>query len=389
MTAAKNDCRQRRLYVSIEMGWSKLKIASTCDAMQKPRIKQVAARDLKAMLEEFAKAKKRIGLPADAPVICCYEAGRDGFWLHRWLVTQGIENLIVDPGSLKVNRRRKRAKTDRLDAGLLLDHLLDHVAGKQHVWSVVHVPTLDQEERRQLHRELETLQGERTKHVNCIKSLLATMGLHLERVDAEFATWLGAQRLLETGQAVPADYHQRLLREYQRWTLVNQQIAALEEEQKRRVATQATPEIAKVRKLATLKGIGVKSGWLFVMEFFGWRTFRNRRQVGALAGLTPTPYQSGAMDKELGLNKAGNRWIRSYIVEIAWGWLHWQRDSKLSRWFRERYAQGGRRLRKKGIVALARKLLIALWRWLEFDELPKGAVLIDWRSKVKGQLQVA
>jgi transposase len=264
-----------------------------------------------------------------------------------------------------------------------LDNLLDYEAGKKHVWSVVHVPTLEQEDRRQLHRELETLLGERTEHVNRLKSLLATLGLKLDKVDANFESWLDGQRVLESGVQVPADYRERMLREYRRWELVNRQTLALEAEQKQRVRTSAAPEMEKVRKLMRLKGIGVKSAWLFGMEFFGWRTFRNRRQVGSLAGLTPTPNQSGEMSKELGINKAGNSWIRSLIIEIAWGWLHWQPQSKLTRWFKERFGSGTGRSRKKGIVALARKLLIALWRWVEFDEKPEGAIEVDWEPKVR------
>src|SRR5436190_4075417 len=373
-----------RLYIAFELGWSKIKIASTCDPLQKPRIQEISARDLPALLQELAKAKKRFGLAADTPVRSCYEAGRDGFWLHRWLTTQGIENLVVDHGSLKVNRRRKRAKTDRIDARLLLEHLLDYSEGKKHVWSVVHVPSLEQEERRQLHREMETLLGERTEHVNRIKSILATLGLKLDKVDAKFEAWLDGQKLLEMGETVPGEFRVRLLREYERWQLVHRQIEGLEAEQKRRVATSAVKGVEKVQKLMKLKGIGIKSAWLFGMEFFGWRTFQNRRQVGALAGLTPTPCQSGEMSKEMGLNKAGNRWVRSLIVEIAWSWLKWQPSSKLSRWFRENFGVGNGRSRKKGIVALARKLLIALWRWVEFDEKPEGAVEVDGQAKVKG-----
>lgn len=390
MTAAQKHSTQgvpARLFVSFELGWSKIKIASTCDALQKPRIQEISARNLEALLAELGKAKKRFGLPAEAEVVSCYEAGRDGFWLHRWLTTQGVKNLVVDPGSLKVNRRRKRAKTDRIDARLLLEHLLDHEEGKKHVWSVVHVPTLEQEDRRQLHREMETLCGERTEHVNRLKSLLATLGLQLVKVDGTFAAWLDAQRVLESGEAVPADYRERLLREYRRWELVNGQLVELEGEQKRRVAASEAKEMEKVRKLMRLKGIGVKSAWLFGWEFFGWRTFRNRRQLGSLAGLTPTPNQSGDSSKELGLNKAGNRWIRSLIVEIAWGWLHWQPGSTLSLWFRSHFGASAGRSRKKGIVALARKLLIALWRWVEFGEKPEGAVEVDWEPKVKGKRQ--
>jgi transposase len=373
------------------MGWSKIKIASSSSVGEKPRMKEIAARDLQGLMEELAKAKKRFGLPASAPVQCCYEAGRDGFWLHRWLTTQGIANVVVDPGSLRVERRRKRAKTDRIDAAMLLSNLYDHVAGKKGVWSVVHVPTLVQEEQRQLHREFDTLKGERTEHVNRIKGILASLGLKLDKVDGKFASWLDKQKLLETGEGVPTEYRDRLLREHRRWELANEQMEALETEQKRRVAARdedaakakGDKSLAKVRKLMRLKGIGIKSAWLLVYEFFGWRDFKNRRQVGSLAGLTPTPYQSGDTSKELGLNKAGNRWVRSLIVEVAWGWLQWQPNSALTKWFRKRFGSSGSRSRKKGIVALARKLLIALWRWLEFDEKPKGAVEVDWQSKVK------
>jgi len=372
-----------RLVVAFELGWLKIKIASTCDVLQPPRIKEVRARDLPALQRELALAKKRFGLPADAPVFSCYEAGRDAFWLHRWLTTQGIHNVVVDPGSLRVNRRRKRAKTDRIDARLLLNHLLDHLEGKKYVWSVVRVPTLAQEDQRQLHREMDTLKGERTEHVNRIRSLLATLGLALGMVKGKFAEWLDGQRLLESGAAIPADYRQRLLREYERWELADKQLQELEAEQKRRVAADEEAGMTKVRKLMELKGVGIKSAWLFGWEFFNWRRFANRRQIGALAGLTPTPSQSGEESKELGLNKAGNRWIRSLVIELAWGWLKWQPKSKLSRWFRKVFAAGGRRNRKKGIVALARKLLIALWRWVEFDEVPEGAVRVGWEAKLK------
>ena len=388
MTATKMNSSgngTRCLYVAFEMGWSKIKIASTCDPLEKPRIKEIAARDLTALAAELAKAKARFGLPDDAPVYTCYEAGRDGFWLHRWLTSHGIHNVVVDPGSLKVNRRRKRAKTDSVDARLLLEHLMDYRAGKKNVWSVVRVPTLEQETSRQLHRELETMQGERTEHVNRIKSILATLGLKVDKMDARFADWLSEQRLLETGQAVPSDFQERLRREFQRWQAVDEQIKALEAEQRQRVQRREDKTIDKVRRLMKLKGIGIKSAWLFGLEFFGWRTFANRRQVGALAGLTPTPYQSGDTNKELGLNKAGNRWIRSMIVEIAWGWLKWQPGSALSRWFMQRYGKGGARSRKKGIVALARKLLIALWHWVEHEQKPEGAVEVAWESKVKGR----
>jgi transposase len=379
-TAGSRPC----LYVAIEMGWSKIKVASSDGPLQKPRLKELKARDLAGLEAEFAKARERFGLAADAAVYICYEAGRDGFWLQRWLVSRGYHSIVVDPGSLKVNRRRKQAKTDRLDAVLLLENLMEHVGGKRKVWSVVAVPTLEQEDRRQLHRELETLKGERTEHVNRIKSILATLGLQLKEVHADFASWLSEQRLLETGGAVPADHQARLLREHIRWQMVNEQIEALEKEQRCRVAQASTSEegTQRIRKLLTLKGLGVKSSSLFVWEIFNWRRFANRRQLGSLAGLAPTPYQSGAMDRELGISKAGNSWLRGMMVEIAWVWLHWQPTSVLSQWYQKRFGGGTQRQRKIGIVALARKLLIALWRWLEFDVWPEEAVASSWQQKV-------
>jgi transposase len=391
MTATKlNSTGQAsgRLYVAFELGWAKIKVASSCDALQKPRIKVIPARDLQALQAELAKAKVRFGLPADAPVFSCYEAGRDAFWLHRWLCEQGIQNVVVDPGSLKVNRRRKRAKTDTIDARLLLEHLLDHCAGKK-VWSVVRVPTLEQETGRQLHRDLKTMQAERTAHVNRMKSILAALGIELDQIDGKFATWLGEQRLLENGQAVPSDFQERLLREFQRWQSVDEQIKALAGKQRQRVRQGGSKTIDKVRRLLELKGIGIKSAWLFGLEFFGWRTFQNRRQVGALAGLTPTPYQSGKTEKELGLSKAGNRWIRAMIVEIAWGWLKWQPGSALSQWFLHSYGKGSGLARKKGIVALARKLLVALWHWVEHGQLPQGAVTVAWQTKLRLRAEAA
>jgi transposase len=164
-------------------------------------------------------------------------------------------------------------------------------------------------------------------------------------------------------------------REYGALVFVEQQIAALETERNERILTEQDPSVDKVRQLLKLRGIGENSSWLFVMEFFGWRAFRNRREVGGLAGLTPTPYQSGGESRELGISKAGNRPVRAMAIEIAWCWLRYQPDSALTQWYRERFGHGGKRMRKVGIVALARKLLVALWRYLETGEVPAGAEL--------------
>lgn len=374
---------QTRLFVAIEMGFSKIKVASAGHARCKPRIKELHARDLAALEAEFAKAKVRFDLPADAEVQVCFEAGRDGFWLARWLEQRGYGCRVVDPGSIRVGQKRKKAKSDRIDARLLLSSLFDYEGGNEKVWSVCRVPTLEQEDRRQLHRELETLKGERTEHINRIKSILATLGLKVENITKDFPAWLAEQCLLESAAPAPADYQQRLLREHERWQLADTQIALLHREQKARIAKRDDDHgVAKLRKLLRVKGLGPKSASLLYWEYFHWRRFDNRRQVAAAAGLTPTPYQSSDTARELGISKTGNTWLRGIMVELAWAWLKWQPDSKLAKWYARRFAQGSSRLRKLGIVALARKLLVALWRWLEHDVPPEDASLVPWQTKV-------
>jgi transposase len=203
-------------------------------------------------------------------------------------------------------------------------------------------------------------------------------------VDAQFPTVLPTLRTWD-GQAAPAELQRRLLREHERWQFVDRQLRDLENERSRRIRGEASSVHDQVRRLLGLRGIGRNSAWLFVMEFFGWRQIRNRKQLGALAGLTPTPYQSGDSAREQGISKAGNRRLRTMAVEIAWCWLHWQPDSELSRWYARRFGGGTSRLRRIGVVALARKLLVALWRYLETGELPAGAVTADWRVKLGGR----
>jgi transposase len=372
------------LNVAFELGWAKWKLAFGASPHRRARLREIEGGDLEALQRELARAKARLGLPADAPVRSCYEAGRDGFWLHRWLTAQGIDNLVIDAGSMKVNGRRKRAKTDRLDAQLLLGHLMDHHAGHRDRWSVVRVPSLAEEERRQLHREMETLQEERTAHINRIKGLLASVGVRLPKVTSRFPEWLALQRC-PGGQAVPAEMTARLLREFERWRLADEQCEGLEKEQRDRIIKAPTSDavVGKVRRLLRFKGIGAKTAWLLTMELFGWRTFANRRELGSLTGLTPTPYNSGETNRDQGISKVGNRRVRGLAVEIAWGWLRYQPDSALSRWYWERFGKGSARQRKIGIVALARKLVIALWQALERGKEIAGAEEVDWRRKLR------
>jgi transposase len=386
MTAAhssKVSTRTDVLYLALELGEAEWKLAFTIGVGQKPRLRSMPGRDLPRLEEEIAKAKKRFQLPADALVRSCYEAGRDGFWLHRHLAVRGVDNSVVDSASIEVNRRQRRAKTDRLDAGKLLSLLLRYHSGERKVWSVVRVPSVTDEDARQLHRELQELKDERTEHVNRIKGLLASQGLTAPEVNKRLTEWLATARLWD-GSAVPPELHKRLLRELERWQMLGAQIKLLEDERRQRIRRDETPHVDKVRSLLELWGVGFNGAWLLVYELFAWRQFDNRKQVGGCVGLTPTPYQSGDSRREQGISKAGNRRLRRLLVELAWCWLRWQPDSELSLWYHRRFGMGNGRSRKIGVVALARKLLIALWKYLEHGEIPAGARLTTWQGKVKG-----
>jgi transposase len=359
------------LYIAFELSNKKWKLGFTIGLGQKPRERSIDAGDLLALTEEICLAKKRFGLPEDARVLSCYEAGRDGFWIHRFLIAQDIENLVVDAASIEVPRRARRAKTDRMDVGKLLTMLIRYDCGEKKVWSVVNVPSVEAEDKRHLHRELSTLKVDRTRHINRIKGLLVGQGVRLA-VKGNFLNELESAYLWD-GSPLPSGLRARVKQEYASLQFVQQQIKTLEAERRQLIRTSSDPCVEKVRRLMRLKGIGENSAWLFVMEFFGWREFHNRREVGALAGLTPTPYQSGDESREQGISKAGNRPIRAMAIEIAWGWLRHQPQSDLSRWFQERFGHGSKRMRKIGIVALARKLLVAWWRYLAFGEVPAGA----------------
>jgi transposase len=323
--------------------------------------------------EAVAKAKARFGMPGGVPIVSCYEAGRDGFWLHRYLLHCGVANVVVDASSIEVNRRARRAKTDRVDVEQLLRLLIRYHHGEKRVWSVVHVPSVEEEDARRLHRELERLKKERTGHRNRIQALLVSQGVRLQPRH-DLLERLEAARLWD-GSALPPDLQAEVRREDARLRLVDEQIRALEAEQVRRLEEAVTPGHQQIAHLMHLRGIGLTSAWVFIMEYFGWRQFHNRKEVAALAGLTPMPYASGDSSRDQGISKAGNRRIRTLMIQIAWGWLRYQPHSALSLWFNTRFALGGKRMRRIGIVALARRLLIALWRYVQSGAIPEGASL--------------
>lgn len=356
------------LYMALELAEGKWKLGFTVAFGQRPRQREIAARDTAALVVEIEQALRRFGLEASTPVLSCYEAGRDGFWLHRFVEHAGVTNLVVDAGSMEVVPGRRRRKTDGLDVGKLLECLIRHREGRgrgRRVWSVVRVPTPEAEDARQLNRELMSLRRERTRLTNRMHGLLAGQGVRLE-LTSDFPEQLAP---------LPPRLHARLLREWIRVGLVSRQIRGLEKERRQLLRTSEDASVERVRKLLALRAIGINSAWLFVMEFFGWREFRNRRQVGALAGLVGSPFSSGETARELGISKAGNRHIRALAIEIAWCWLRFQPQSELAQWYERRFAHGSRRIRKIGIVAVARRLLIELWRYLETGTPPAGALL--------------
>jgi transposase len=361
------------LYLAFELSEAHWKLGFTIGVGQRPRERNIRSCDLAALQEEIQRAKKRFDLPETVRVVSCFEAGRDGFWLHRYLTQEGIENLVVDSSSIEVNRRQRRAKTDRMDVEKLLSQLIRYRSGDRKVWSVVHVPSVDDEDRRHLNRELSAAKKDRTRHNNRIKGLLVGQGVRLAIKD-DFLDRLDGVRTWD-GSPLPPGLQMRIRREYERMKLAGRQIKELERERIEAIRYSEDPSVDMVRQLLKLKGIGLNSAWLYTMEFFSWRKFRNRKEVGALAGLTPTPHESGSSSRERGMSKAGNRHIRGLAIEIAWGWLRYQPESELTQWYEERFGHGSSRIRRIGIVALARKLLVELWRYLETGAVPKGAVL--------------
>ena len=313
-------------------------------------------------------------MPATARVLSCYEAGRDGFWLHRHLISIGIENEVIDAASIEVSRRLRHVKTDRLDGERLLAKLIRHHTGEPGGWSVVRVPSVEEEDARRLHRELERLKREGLAHRTRVQSLLVTQGIKV-RTKNVLRLRLGNLTLWD-GRALPAELKSELERETERLALVERQIEQLEATRRARLLDPRTEAERRVVHLMRLGAIGPTSAWLLVKEFFGWRAFRNRRELGALAGLVGTPYSSGEAERDQGISKAGNRRVRAMIIEIAWIWLRFQPKSALSQWYQRRFAGAGARMRRVGVVALARRLLIALWRYLEQGLIPEGARFI-------------
>ena len=362
------------LFVAFELGSTKWVLAMTTPtASQRPRLRQIAAGDLSALQRELLTAKVLFGLGLEAPVRTCYEAGRDGFWLHRWLTAQRITNVVVDSSSIEVTRRARQAKTDRLDASRLLALLRRWAGGERRAWRVVHVPTPEAEAARQLTREITTVRVDRTAVRNRILGLLATLGIRSE-LSRHFPARVAH---LETGDGRPlaAAWRDRLAREWAHLQAIEERLTTLQTIRDTAIAA-ATDRVAQVAKrLCQLRGVAQTSAALYSAELFGTRTFTNGRQIGALTGLAPVPYRSDQRVQDQGISKAGRAELRRVSIQVAWCWLRWQPDSALAAWFRRRFAAAGGRSRRIGIVAVARKLVIALWRFVEYGVVPDGAHL--------------
>jgi transposase len=364
------------VYVSLELSRSKWLVTSMSAWRDKMSKHSVDAGDGAALLDRLAwlrmETEQRLGTPTRVVVI--QEAGLDGFWIHRLLEAGGIESHVVEPASIAVPRRHRRAKTDVIDGEMLVRTLAAFKRGEPRVCSMVVAPSPEEEDRRRVSRERRTLIKERIEHANRIKGLLASQGISgCEPMRRSFRDRLES---LRTGDGRPLGLRLKaeIGRELDRMDLVLRQIAAVEADRDALVRPDHADVEAPAARLMKLRGIGPEFAAVLWLEGL-FRRFANRRQLAAYAGLAPSPWQSGRVDREQGIAKSGNPRLRTAMVELAWLWLRHQPDSALSRWFRERVGSERGRIRRIAIVALARKLLAALWRYTTSGELPVGATL--------------
>jgi transposase len=376
--AAANRATDAELFVSLELSCSTWLVTSLAPGSDKMSKHAVAGGDGAGLLQLLARlrAKAEQHGRGAVRVICIQEAGFEGFWVHRLLAAEGIESHVVDPASVAVPRRHRRAKTDAIDGETLLRTLLAWRRGEPRVCAMVVPPSPEEEDERRISRERETLIQERVRHTNRIKGLLRAQGV------AEFDPRRRDRRerleALRTGDGrpLPLCLKAEILRAFERIELLLRQIAEVEAE--RDGLLQARAAAAEPRApgplLARLKGIGQEFAAVLTLEGL-FRSFGNRRQVAAYAGLVPTPWKSGRIDHEQGISKAGNPRLRRTMIELAWQWLRHQPGSALSRWFHDRVGRERGRIRKIAIVAVARKLFVALWRYVTQGVVPEGAVL--------------
>jgi transposase len=375
-TSAPASAEYATVHLVFELSKAKWKLGVMLPGSQKMSRYTIDGGDLAALSGRLLAARTKAessGKPVR--IFSCYEAGLDGHWLHRWLTEQGVMSHEVDPSSIEVSRRARRAKTDRIDLEKLMRTFLAYLRGEPRVCSMVHVPTAEDEDRKRRTRERERLFKERIAHTNRIKGLLFGQGVR-DVMPLKFGFVASLDKLRTgDGRQLPPRLKEEIVREHERLCLVHKQIVALEAKSKTelRAAAPGSAE-AKIVQLVDLKSIGPVGGRQLVHEAF-YRSFDNRRQVGSYFGLAGTPYDSGESRREQGISKAGNWRARKLAIELAWLWLRHQPDSELSRWFRQRVGNIQGRIRRITIVAVARKLMVALWRYLTTGVVPSGAVL--------------
>ena len=366
------DPASATLFVALELSRSTWLVALHSPLSDKLSQHRIEGGDVEGLLALIARkreqAQARLGRPIR--VVSCFEAGYDGFWLHRWLCAHGIENRVLDAASLLVDRRAKRAKTDRLDAAGLLRTLMALERGEMQVCRVVHGPSPAQEDARRRSRERARLVVERGQHVSRIKGLLMTQGIRdFEPTRRDWPARLEALRTPD-GQELAPCLRAEVLRECRRLWQVMEMVAEVEAEQK----AVMDAEDGHAARLTRLRGIGLTFATVLANEVF-FRDFRNRREVGGYLGLAPSPWQSGGVRRDQGIAKAGNPRARRTAIELAWLWLRHQPGSALVRWFHERVGTGTGRMRRILLVAMARKLIVALWRYVTLGTVPEGALL--------------
>lgn len=370
-----------RIYVALELSKAKWVVAVRLPGGSQISLYEVPGGDLAgllALLDRARAAAAQRGFET-VEISSCYEAGYDGFWLHRALEAHGIRNTVIDSASIKISRRRKHVKTDRTDARGMIAVLVGLYRGDDDICAVVRVPTEDEEDLKRIIRSRESLLNERIRRVNRIRSLLHLQGVRT--IHPSRTGWDSGLKDLKTadGRAFPP----RLLREIKREATllatvkrllkeINEEVRALTQRKTRRRTGRSANPIAL--RLAQIRGVGAQTAAVFATELF-YRTFRNRREVASYVGLSPTPYASGGINRDQGISKAGNRRARRDAIELAWLWLRHQPDSALTQWFRRRVADGAGRVRRIAIAALARRIVVALWRYLEHGLIPQGAIV--------------
>ena len=366
---------EQTLYCALELSKNSWLLATQFPGRDNPSLHPIRGGDAEQLMVKLDAAQDRLTkISGQVPrVILCYEAGYDGFWLARFLEQCGIECLVMEPASLQVNRKARRVKTDRIDVEKLLHALIAWCRGERHVCSMVVIPSAEEEDLRRSHRERDRLIRERTAHINRIKGLLFGQGIRGINVKSRYKTLTPADLVTGDGRPLPERLAREIAREIQRVALVQEQLREIERERDLAPTPCAVTE-HKRHQLLRLNGIGLASAPILAREVY-YRQFANRRQVGSYLGLTPSAYDSGESRRSQGISKAGNSLARTVMIQIAWLWIRHQPESELTKWFRRRTQGQSKRMRRVMIVALARKLAIALWRYLETGLIPHGAVI--------------